>query len=455
MSESTVIAHASALVTRALDPPIGDGWVLVEDGQVVATGAGIPPNASLVVDASGCLVLPGLICAHHHLSQGASRGIRTHPDLIEWLAVHYERWALMRPADAAAGARLSAAQLLLSGCTTVATFEYLHPEGEDFATPVIEAAAGLGSRLLYVRGTAPRLEADLEQRLSTRGVDVARLIEPPDQGLRRITDFVSKRGGERLRFGCGPTTPVLDDGGEFQHALNDIADAAAVPQHLHYHPIGGVGPEATAADLARRLGLLKMGNWFAHGSRLTPADVAELGAAGVGVVHCPSASLRLGYEIPSLSSWGTANDRIAVAVDGAASNDRGAMLGEIQLAWYLQGQPHLVAPSRLSPEKILHMATEGAALTIGWEGLGTLTPGSAADLAIFDLTDVDTAGAAVDENPLFALFTTHRGADVRHVFVAGEPVVADGRLTRGDRAQIAGAAQEARKRVSQRMGIAA
>lgn len=454
MTESTVIAHATALIVRALEPPIRNGWVLIEDGTVAAVGDGEPPAADLVVDASGCIVLPGLVCAHHHLYQGVSRGIRTGPGLPEWLTAHYERWAVMASAEVAAAARVSIAQLLLSGCTSVATFDYLHPEDEDFATPVLEASAELGIRLLYVRGTAPRLEFDLAERLAKNGVDVSRLVEPPNRGLSRIAQFLEKPPNARLRFGCGPTTPVLDDGGEFHRALNDIAGNARVPIHTHYHPINPTAPW-TALDPARRLGLLRKGNWFAHGSRLTDADVATLARHEVGIVHCPSASLRLGYQLPSLRVWSSQSDRVAVAVDGGASNDRGSMLGEAQLAWYLQGQPQLTSKGRLSPERALHMVTEGAALTVGWEGLGRLTIGSAGDCAIFDLKDLDSSGAAGNDDALFALFATHQGANARDVFVEGDPVVTDGSLRNHDQSQIAREAAHAHQELDRRVRAAA
>ncbi|MEX0698299.1 MAG: amidohydrolase family protein [Acidimicrobiia bacterium] len=454
MSQSTVIVNASALVIRSLDPPVPDGWVLIEDGLVTAHGSGNGPQADLVVDASGCIVIPGLVCAHHHLYQGISRGVWTEPGLGEWLEVHYERWSAMSSADVAAAARLSIAQLLLSGCTTVTTLEYLHPEGDDFVSPVLDASSQLGIRLLYVRGTAPQLEFDVVERLSAKGIDTSRLVEPPEKGLARIVEFLRKPQTDRLRFGCGPTTPVLSDGGEFHHALNDIAENAGVPVHLHYHPIEV--PEADSAlDPARRLGLLRRGNWFAHGSRLTDEDVALLGREGVGVVHCPSTSLRLGYRVPRLQSWGQHNDRVAIAVDGAASNDRGSMLNEAQLAWYIQSQPHLASGGRLSPERVLHMATEGAALTIGWEGLGSLTVGSAGDCAIFDLTDLDSAGASSLDWPLFGLFATHQGANAKHVFVGGGAVVVDGNLRDHDHAEIARHGASARRDLDLRLKVSA
>ncbi len=432
MNEVTVVAGAAATIVRAGERARANTWIAFSDGKVQAIGTGKPPRGDTLIDATGSIVMPGMVCAHHHLSQGTSRGILTPPGLMGWLETHYRRWARLRTEDIAAAARWSIAQLLLSGCTTVATFEYLHPEGEDFVAPVVEASRELGIRLMYVRGTASTLEGRLGALLGDSGVDVDRLIEPPDRGLAAIAEVVGRPTDPMLRWACGPTTPVLDDG-SFHRALEEIASDAGAAVHLHFHPIAGKGQTETAVDLARRLGLVRRGNWFAHGSQMTAADVAELGSEGVGVVHCPSTSLRLGYELPSLAAWSAGSDRVAIAVDGAASNDHGSMFGEAQLAWYLQGQPHLSSSGSMASEQVLHMVTQGAALTIGWGGLGTIEEGSSADLAVFDLGGFDGAGAAGGpDEALFRLFTTHQAVRARHVFVGGHPVVTDGRLTGAD-----------------------
>ncbi|MGH3756353.1 amidohydrolase family protein [Actinophytocola sp.] len=438
---------AAAVLPTPTGPPLADGWVLIADGRVQATGSGRPPRARNKLDVRGCLVLPGLVCAHHHLFQGASRGVPTTGGLTGWLLTHYPRWTDMSANDVSAAAELSIAQLLVRGATTVAALEFLHPAGEDFVSPVVAAAERLGIRLRYVRGTTTVLEPGISDELTRRGVDCARLVEPPDLALARIRETISAPTHDRLRWACGPTTPVLDDGGEFQRQLNRVAEEADVPIHLHYHPLPPAGESIVDGfALADELGLVRRGNWFAHGSRLCPDDVARLGTAGVGVVHCPSASMRLRYPLPELADWRDRNPRVAVGVDGAASNDRGSLLGEAQLAAYTQGQPHLTG--RIGAADALDLVTAAAARTIGWPGAGTLTPGSLGDVAVFDLNDLDSAGATADpDRALVRLFRTYSGARARWVLVGGEPVVADGLLRRGDEKQIAAAANSAAQRL--------
>ena len=136
----------------------------------------------------------------------------------------------------------------------------------------------------------------------------------------------------------------------------------------------------------------------------------------------------LGYPLIPLADWSAGNDRIAVSVDGAASNDRGSMLVETQLAWAAQRSRIADGRTVLEPAQVLTLATTGAARAIGWEGLGELLPGHVADLAILDLNTIEfagTPGSALDDPATF-LFRTYAGGNVRDLFVAGSPVVRAG-----------------------------
>ena len=424
-----VIAHAAALVPAWDQPVLRDGWLRVADGHVLDIGQGTPPSAAEVVDAQGCLVFPGFVAAHHHLTQGASRGVAVQGGLLDWLTVHYRAWSRMTPGDIEAAATVSLLQAALGGTTTVAGFEYLHPLGEDFVEPVVSAARRLGLRLMYVRGCAPRLEGALAQILSDQGVDLTRLLEPQELALARTAEVLARPTTERLRWACGPTTPVFDDGGDFHRQLTAIANRHGVGLHTHFHPLpSSLQAGESAFDFAQRLGLVRTGNWLAHGSQLTPEDVRAFGAAQVGVVHNPSCSMLLGYPLIPLADWSAGNDRIAVSVDGAASNDRGSMLVETQLAWAAQRSRIADGRTVLEPAQVLTLATTGAARAIGWEGLGELLPGHVADLAILDLNTIEfagTPGSALDDPATF-LFRTYAGGNVRDLFVAGSPVVRAG-----------------------------
>lgn len=438
-----VVHGASVLVTDWREAPILDGWMLVVDGEVVSTGRGPAPSADESVDARGTVVVPGFVAAHHHLYQGISRGVHAPGDLIDWLEVHYQAWSRMSAEDTRLGATVSMTLALLGGCTTVAGFEYLHPPDEDFVTPVVDAASRIGIRLVYVRGCAPRLEGPVRQRLIDRGCDLSRLVESEDDALSRTAEVLARPTHERLRWAAGPTTPVIDDDGDFHRALDALASQAGTSLHTHFHPIPGTSHEGESAfEMAERVGLVRPGNWLAHGSRLTATDVAKFGNRGVGVVHNPSCSVLLGYPTPPFFDWMAGNDRVAISVDGAASNDRGGMLAEAQLAWQLQQARAALqsSPSTAgTPAMILDAATRGGAQAIGWRGLGVLAPGSKADFAMWRIDDMDFAGSPASSlsTPDWLLMRCYSGGAAQHVFVNGTSVVVDGEVLAVDATRVA------------------
>ena len=439
-----VVEGAAAIVPAWDEPALPGAWVAVSGGRVEAIGRGPAPAADRRLDARGGLVLPGAVSAHHHLFQGSSRGVAVEGDLLGWLAVHYRAWARLTEADVEAAATLSLSLLALGGGTTVAAFEYLHPPDADFVAPVLRAAERVGLRLVLVRGCAPRLEGALAERLGADGVDLARLVEPEDVALRRTGEVLGRPATDRVRWACGPTTPVVDDDGAFHRELARVADAHGAPMHTHFHPIPGTTRDGeTPFEMAQRVGLVRRGTWFAHGSRLSTTDVARFGEAGVGVVHAPSCAVLLGYPIVPLAAWRATGAEVGVTVDGGASNDRGNPLLEGQLAWQLGRAVHGPAASP-SARGILELMTASPARMLGWPELGRLAPGSPADLAVVDLASLELAGvpsaaaaSGTGGDPVDALFRTYAGGRVRHLVVGERVVVEDGRLAGLDEAAVA------------------
>jgi cytosine/adenosine deaminase-related metal-dependent hydrolase len=148
------------------------------------------------------------------------------------------------------------------------------------------------------------------------------------------------------------------------------------------------------------------------------------------VVHCPSCSLQLGYDIPPLADWAAANDRLAVSVDGAASNDRGSMLLESQLAWQAQRARFGGAPNLLSANQALGLTSAGGARAINWPELGGLAVGRPADLAIVDFGSIDYAGIPLGERakPAELLMKVYAGAPVRDLIVGERIVLRQGKF---------------------------
>jgi len=190
--------------------------------------------------------------------------------------------------------------------------------------------------------------------------------------------------------------------------------------------------------------------WFAHGIYFNDAEVARLAATGTGVAHCPSSNMRLGSGIPRLPQLLRAGVPVGLGVDGSSSNDSSDMLGEVRQALLLARAGF--GPDALTAADALGLATRGGAALLG-RGLelGTIEPGKAADLALFDVSGLDRAGALAD--PLAALVFTGISHRAQTVLVNGRVVVRDGRLAGIDEDEVARRAHEASFRLYRRAGV--
>jgi 8-oxoguanine deaminase len=208
--------------------------------------------------------------------------------------------------------------------------------------------------------------------------------------------------------------------------------------HTHFHPRpdedAKAAPDAPIRFLERS-GWLRPGTWLAHGTRLSPSDVATLARTCTGVAHCPRTILRLGFSIAPIGAFRASGLRLGLGVDGAASNDQGNLLNDLRLAMLL----HRVAESPelwLTPEMALEIATAGGASALDRPDIGRLAPGMAADVAAFRIDGIDCSGAVSD--PLGALLLAGTEARAWLTIVNGVIRVERRQLVDLDEERIAG-----------------
>src|ERR1043166_1752782 len=131
-----------------------DGWLLEEDGLVVAVGDSEPPEADARSELNGALVTPGFVNTHHHLYQSLTRARAQQANLFDWLRELYPVWARLDAEAEYAAARTGLAELALSGCTTVFDHHYLFPRGQaGLIEAEVRAARELGLRIVASRGS--------------------------------------------------------------------------------------------------------------------------------------------------------------------------------------------------------------------------------------------------------------------------------------------------------------
>jgi cytosine/adenosine deaminase-related metal-dependent hydrolase len=400
------------------------------DGRIVEDAAGSsaagPSVAGTVLDASGCIVTPGLVNAHHHLLQCAFRTMpdARHVPMRSWLSTMADayRRAAVDPELAGAAALVGLAESLLCGVTTVADHHLTWPVGVDEAelgSAVAAAARRLGARIAFVRGSAG---GDPEQ--AALGVEAL-------LGALAVGPGGVSRDG-MLQLAVGPAG-VHSGGPETFAVFAELAARHGLRRRTQANE--QVDVEVAEGRFGRRpLELLEEWGWLApdvtvaHLCKITADEVRRVGVCGASATHAPGCDLPSGWGVSPVGALLDHGVTVGLGTSGGGSNDAGHLLADARLA--MQVAPLGVPRGQAVTARVaLAMATAGSALGLGRPELGSLEPGSVADLCCWDVSGVADAGVA---DPLAGLIWAGPGRRPRHVVVAGRVVVEDGRLTTGD-----------------------
>lgn len=446
------LVHDARLVAPMDDARrrIPGGYVALEDDRVTAVGpppvpAELAAAAGRLIDATGKVVLPGLVNTHHHLPQVLTRNVPRVQEapLFRWLSELYEVWRhLDRPAVEAA-ARVGLGELLLTGCTTTTDHLYLFPRGEEhFIDAEITAARELGIRFQPTRGSMSRGKSHGGLPPDVVCQDEATILA---DSRRLIREYHDPRPRAMLRLALAPCAPfaVSED---LMRRTAELAREHRVRLHTHLaetkdeeeycQQVYGCRP----VEFLRRLGWLGDDVWLAHCVHLSPEEIRLFGETGTGVAHCPSSNFRLGSGIAPVRAMLDAGVPVGLGVDGSASNDCSNMLAEARQALLAHRSGRDTA-DWLTAEEVLWLATRGGARCLGRDDLGSLEPGKAADLVLVDTRRLSYAGAGSD--PLAALVFSPWPEPVDTVMVNGRVLVEGGVLVGHDVAALVARAEEA------------
>ena len=387
-------------------PPLRDAALIVEGRQIVWVGLDkdLTPQqlgGAAVRDLSHHVVLPGLVNTHHHLYQTLTRCLAPDAGLFEWLRTLYPIWLRLTPEAAYDSAQLGLAELALSGCTTSSDHLYLYPGGVRL-DDTIRAAAGLGLRFHATRGSMSLGE-------SQGGLPPDRAVEREsailDDSARLIDTFHDPARLAMTRIALAPCSPFSVTGDLMRESAL-LARQKGVMLHTHLAETQDEDAFCLARfglrplDYADSLGWTGPDVWFAHGVYFSPSDAVRLGECGCGVAHCPSSNMRLASGIAPVRTLLEAGVRVALGVDGSASNDGSHLLAEARQA-LLVSRVRGAAADALTAHDALWLATRGGASVLGRDDIGQLAPGFAADLVAVDLNNPGYSGARHD--PLSAL----------------------------------------------------
>ncbi len=394
------------------------GAVLIEGERIAGLldRAAPRPGGIRRLDATGQLVIPGLINTHGHASMSLLRGLADDLPLLTWLEerIFPAEAALVAPDFVYAGTLLSSIEMLRSGTTTFADMYY-------FPDDVMRASTEAGIRVV----TGPGIIGFPAPDFAT-----------PAASLASAGAFFARHRNNPLLIPSVAahalyTTSLEDVEAAFRVAVDhDAAFQIHVAESANENDQVRERTGMRVVETLDSIGALRPGTVLAHSVYLSGEDIARIAAGGAGVAHNPESNMKLGESAAApVRELLAAGVPVGLGTDGPASNNNLDLFEEMDTAAklhkFVSGDP-----TALPARTVFEMATIGGARVIGQaDRLGSLEVGKLADIA---LVDTRRAGMTPLYDPWSHLVYAARGSDVSTVLVHGRLVVENGRITTVD-----------------------
>lgn len=457
MTQQTLITGGLVVEDSRTEPRRAD--ILVEGGAIraIETAGTIDPSRGRPVDAGDRLVVPGLVNGHTHGHGALGKGQVGDRAPLEVFLTEAGGFGGNRTLDdKRLTAELTAVELVRRGCTTALDMygEYPVPSPPGMGA-VADAYDSIGMRAVIAPMMAdrtlfqaiPGLMDSLPDRY--REAAQAMATAPTDQTLAGLEDVLNtwRHDRSRVRPGIAPTIPLHCSEGFMAGCARLAEDYDTILQtHLAETRLQNIkGYERYGHSLVQQLektGLLSPRFSAAHGIWLNEDDMARLGAHGCGVVHNPMSNLRLGSGVAQARKLKDAGVRLGIGTDASNTSDGQNMFEALRLAAYLSRICDPDPARWIEAREAFEAATVGSAAILGFDRVGRLATGWAADMVFIDLTHITYAPL---REPLRQMAFAESGAAIRSVMIAGRMVLDEGRMTTIDetalRARAAAAAE--------------
>jgi len=377
----------------------------------------INPQTSITL--KNHVVMPGLINSHTHAAMSLMRGLADDLPLMSWLQEHI--W----PAEQQQvnqnfvedGTRLAIAEMLQSG-TTCFNDMYFFPQ----AAAQVAEKSGMRASIGLIVVEFPSPWAQSTDEYFRKGLEVRDRF----------------RGNPLIQCCFAPHAPYTVNDSTLKR-IRTLSDELDLPVHMHLHETAHEIQESLQQYNLRplqRLQSLQLATpslLAVHMTQVSDGDLELLADTGVHVVHCPESNLKLASGFCPLDRLLQAGVNVALGTDGAASNNDLDMFAEMRTAALLAKGVSQRADA-LPALSALEMATINAATALGMEDeIGSLQVGKSADLIAVDLGQLQSQPVY---DPVSQLVYACGREQVRHVWIAGEHLLSDGRLTRMDVEQL-------------------
>jgi 5-methylthioadenosine/S-adenosylhomocysteine deaminase len=411
--------------------------VVIQDGEIIdIVPAGAADTASSVcVDASGLILMPGMLNAHTHSSGNLMRSFSDAWNLEQQLNAGPAFRGEQTPREQYLTALIGAMESVSRGGTACydVFYEFPLPSGQGIGQ-VMQAYRDVGMRSVIapmlsdvsfyraVPGIFDALPKEVQAQLTSRPASGWQSIMAAMESLLRLPF------DDQVKLAIAPTIPAhcSDD---FLKAAAQFARANGLGFHTHLaeskvQAVSGI--ERYGCSITRhllRLGILDERFVGAHGVWIDKEDMAILADHGAGVAHNPGANMRLGVGVAAAREMLDAGLHVGIGTDSRVCSDNLNMFEALRLASYCSRIHGYDQHSWLNSREAFELATEGSARLLGYEGrLGRLAPGYRADIVFLDAANsnyvplVDLVNQIVNAEDATA---------VRHVMVDGRMVYVD------------------------------
>jgi 5-methylthioadenosine/S-adenosylhomocysteine deaminase len=365
-TDLSILIKGGLVVTQNWKREVLKGDVLIDGSRISAVGH-VKAKPDEVVDATGCVVMPGMINCHTHVAMALMRSVADDVPLEKFLGRTFAIDAKRTPEDVGIGATLGCLEMARTGTTTFVDMYY----DEDVIAKSVEQVGLRG----YLGWTV------LDEKLTTQ----------KGKPLDNCKNFIRAHKGKELIKPIVGVQGVYACSDETLMGAKELAQKEETFCHYHlsetrfevyeYQKQKGKRP----ADHLAEIGFFSKGDLAAHCVWLTINEVRELTKAGVGVAHCPTSNMKLASGgIAPVPEMFHENAMVCLGTDGCSSNNSLDMFLEMKFVSLLH-KAHRWDAAILPAQKCLDMATVDAARCIGAEkDLGSIEPGKKADMIVLD-----------------------------------------------------------------------
>jgi 5-methylthioadenosine/S-adenosylhomocysteine deaminase len=426
---SLIVANGTVVTMDSGRRVIANGSVAIDGTDIVAVdpaeviGRGF--RSATTIDASGQVVLPGLINAHTHAPMVLYRGLADDLALMEWLTKYIfpAEARTVSPDMVRAGTRLAALEMIQSGTTTYVDMYYFEDE-------IARETRTAGLRGVLGQSVIQFPVAD---------------AKTPGEALVRAEAFINAFKGDPLITPAVAPHAMYTLDGPTLIAARDLARRHGVPTLIHLAETQDEAKtsqerfQTSPIQYLDRLGFLGPSVLAAHGVWVSQPEVELLRARGVGIAHNPESNMKLASGVAPVPAYLAAGVPLGLGTDGAASNNDLDMFEAMRLASLLQ-KVHTGDPRVVSALQALDMATIGGARALGMDRtIGSLEPSKRADLIAVSMA---SARQTPMYDPISHLVYTTRGDDVRTTIVNGKVLMRDRKMATLDEPAILAEARD-------------